>query len=138
MQNESNGNASDSPESKSLFDKVKEHKKEIIIVGVTVAAVVGVVLMTKNWDSIKRVVFSRDSRNTISKQKNNILMTTELINISITENVSIERAVDVSKHLRNLPVGWNASLSKIESAIEHGFILEEHQTWVENYTKICA
>lgn len=132
-------------ENKGFIDKVKvkikEHKTKIIIVGVTVVPVVGAVLITKNWDSIKRFVFSSDLKNNINKQKDIILMTTAPVNVSITENVtieSIERAVDVNKHIRNLPDGWNASLSKIESALEHGFILEEHQTWVDAYTKMSA
>jgi hypothetical protein len=134
-----------SEENKGFIDKVKvkikEHKTEIIIVGVTVVTVVGAVLITKNWDSIKRLVFASDLKNNINKQKDIILMTTAPVNVCITENVtieSIERAVDVNKHIRNLPEGWNASLSKIESALEHGFLLEEHQTWVDTYTKMCA
>lgn len=59
MQNESIRGVSGNPESKSFFDKIKEHKKEIIVAGITVAAVVGVILTTENWDFDKKVCFSR-------------------------------------------------------------------------------
>ncbi|MCL1857707.1 MAG: hypothetical protein FWF92_00535 [Oscillospiraceae bacterium] len=131
-----------SEENKRLYDrvkeKVKEHKTEIIIAGITVATIVGVVLLTENWDVIKKQVLISDVKNSIIKNKSIPSLTPTPININITNNVPVEKPVDVSKHLRNLPMGWNASLEKIKSALEHGFTLTENQTWVDNYTKMCA
>jgi len=118
--------------------KINEHKNEIIIVGVTVTAVVGTVLIMKNWESIKRFIFSSDLKSNIRKKKDIIRTKTAPISVGIKENVAVERVVDVSKHIRKLPDGCYASLKKIESALENGFMLEEHQTWVDTYTKICA
>ena len=38
-----------------------------------------------------------------------------------------------SKHIRNLPEGYNASAEKVATAEEHGFSLGEGQTWVDDY-----
>ena len=46
--------------------------------------------------------------------------------------------LSVKGHARNLPAGQNASAEKIEAAIKIGVVLEENQTYVEDYIKNCA
>lgn len=69
------------------------------------------------------------------------LMTSDLICSQQSEksdsevHEKAERAAhDVSEHVRNLPPGWNASLEKTETAVDHGYTLGPGQTWVESYT----
>lgn len=60
---------------------------------------------------------------------------------SLTEKaVGVVRQVSgepfgVCSHLRNLPKGRHASVEKILTAHEHGFDLEERQTWVRETVK---
>lgn len=124
-------------EKKSYFEKVKEHKTKIIIAGVTIASIAGVILLTKNWDIIKDktvTVFLKQG----AKIKVEGIPAVQTAVESVVEIEAIEKIVDVSKHLRTLPTGHNASLAKILTASENGFQLEIGQTWVEEYSKMCA
>lgn len=123
---------------KSFFEKVKEHKTEIIIAGVTIITIAGVVLIAKN-----RNLFS--DRNVAKLLKDGAKVNVDVIPhiAEATENTVIsiqsnERIIDVSKHIRNLPEGWKASSEKLDSAIKSGIALAANQTWVDSYSKLCA
>ena len=45
----------------------------------------------------------------------------------------IKHSHSVSEHIRNLPEGWKASRTKIETANNRGFKLNPGQTWVAEY-----
>ena len=48
-------------------------------------------------------------------------------------------AQEVRRHIRNLHEGWHASPEKLAAAREMGILLQEGQTWVDNYMKgVCA
>ena len=48
---------------------------------------------------------------------------------------SIGRTVQVSDHVRRLPVGWHASLRKIAEAAEKGVSLPDGCTYVDGYKR---
>ena len=60
-----------------------------------------------------------------------------LIEVPTESVVSINGGMefDVSKHIRNLTGGRFPSEEKVRTALENGFELGPHQTWVESYTK---
>jgi len=123
---------------KSFFEKVKEHKVEIIVGGITIVSVLGVVLIVKNWDTIKGQTvtsFFKDGTKANGDTIPSVAETIENTIISIQPN---GRVIDVSKHIRNLPDGWKASAEKMDSAIKSGIELGANQTWVEGYSKLCA
>lgn len=62
----------------------------------------------------------------------------EAIENAVSSIPSNGRVIDVSRHIRNLPEGWKASSEKLDSAIKAGIILGAHQTWVDDYSKLCA
>lgn len=123
---------------KSFFEKVKEHKTEIIIAGVTIISIAGIVLIAKN-----RNLFS--SHSVANLLKDGVKVNSDIIPqvAEVTKNAGISiqsnrRVIDVSKHIRNLPEGWKASSEKLDSAIKSGIMLGENQTWVDSYSKLCA
>lgn len=131
-------NRSTNQKKKSFFEKVKEHKTEIIIVGVFTITIAGLVLIAKNQNLLR-------SHNVTSILKDGAKINGDIIHhvTETIENAGISnppkgRIVDVSKHIRNLPEGWKASSEKLELAIKSGFVLGPNQTWVDSYSKLCA
>lgn len=131
-------------EHKGIIQWIKEHKKELIIAGVSIEALVLVVIGIKNKDAIKELWESL---------KNNAIQTSLKVSDAATEVVmeapieSFQNGVstiasnseaipfEVRRHIRNLPEGWHASPEKIEEALKNSIILMDGQTWVDGYMK---
>lgn len=124
-------------EKKSFFEKVKEHKTEIIIAGIAIVSIAGVILLTKNWDVVKGKTVTGLLKQG-AKIKADGIPAVQTVVENVVEIEVVEKIVDVSKHLRTLPTGHNASLAKMLTAVENGFQLEMGQTWVDTYSKMCA
>lgn len=124
-------------ESKHLFEKLKEHKAEIIAAGVTLITLAGVVIIAKKWNSIKEFT---GAGLLIEGPKASVSMASAstIVENSVTSNLSCNKIVDVSDHIRNLSEGRHASAEKLATAAEHGYNLLQNQTWVIPYTKKCA
>jgi hypothetical protein len=131
---------------------IKAHKKELIIAGISITAIIGVILGIRNRESIMRVWESL--RLAITKQPlkaaevKSMLSTTSapisvpVIDIVPATEITVIRTTgtaqshfDVSEHIRNLHDGWHTSVNKIATAVEHGYNLQPGQTWVDSYTK---
>ena len=124
-------------EKKHLIEKIKEHKTEIIATGVTLISLAGVILIAKNWESIKGLTVAGFLRKG-SEACISITPAATLIDSNVTSNLSCNKIVDVSDHIRNLSAGRHASAEKLATAAEHGYNLLPSQTWVIPYTKKCA
>ena len=128
------------------------HKKELIIAGISITAIIGVILGVKTRESIMR--FWESLSLSISKQPlkatggKSMLSTTSTpipvpvievfpaTEITVVRTIGIEKSpFNVSEHLRNLHEGWQASATKIATAAEHGIDLQPRQTWVDSFTK---
>ncbi len=133
-------------EKKTLVSWIKEHKKELIIAGVSVAGIIALIVGFKNQDQI--IAALESLKRTISKTPVSLntekvidIPTKAVIPIEITESsVSRSLPVDtvpfsVSSHIRNLHEGWSPSAEKIALAAERGYDLKKGQTWVEEYMK---
>lgn len=134
-------------ERKRLVQWIKAHKKELIIAGVSIAAVVGVVLLIRNrkalkayWSYLLGLIPKSETASTVSETS---VKAAEVVAKSAeackkaarTDNVI---PFEVAKHIRNLPDGWHASPGKIATALENGVTLHEGQTWVDTYWKGVA
>lgn len=124
-------------ERKSFFEKVKEHKTEIIIAGIAIVSIAGAIQLTKNWDIVKGKTVT-DLLKQGAKIKVDGTPAVQTIVENAVEIDSVKKIVDVNKHIRTLPTGNNASLAKLLTASENGFQLEMGQTWVDAYSKMCA
>ena len=121
-----------------LWQKVKKYKTEIIIVGGVIITIAGIVIITKNWDSIKKADITHLIKSRTKPEIKIIPISNEIVQNIIIESHNDVKCIDVCSHLRTLPDGWIASPEKVSSAIEYGFELAENQTWVSEYIKSCA
>ena len=123
-----------------------------LIAGVSIAAVIGVVLLIRNraalkayWEALLRATGKPGQSSAKAVEK--VVKTTETAR-ETTETVgkaaqTAAKAThtaevipfDVSKHIRNLPEGWHASPGKVATALETGIELLDGQTWVDSYWK---
>lgn len=133
-------------EKKTAVSWIKEHKKELIIAGVSLAGIIALIVGLKNQDQI--IVALELLKRMISKSSAS-LNTEKVIAIPVKAVAPIEiqecpvkhsipadtLPFSVSSHLRNLHEGWNPSAEKLALAAEHGYDLKKGQTWVEEYMK---
>ncbi len=126
-------------EKKTFVDWIKEHKKELILAGVSIASIITAIICVKNhtaleenWTNLRKLIEKTDVIPTSNEVANaDVISSKNIVEIS---NITNDRMPhDVSEHIRNLPDNWKASAEKIATAAEHGFNLQPGQTWVESY-----
>ena len=126
-------------EKSQVIQWIKGHKKQLLIAGLGIAALIAVILAIKNknalkafWSSIKKV--TETSAETITDTASAV---SEVSSDTSTALSNTEKCVpqEVGRHIRNLHEGGHASADKIALAKEHNIVLKEGQTWVEAYTK---
>jgi len=134
-------------ENKSFLNWIKEHRKGLIIAGVSLSAVAALIIGIKNreqlievWNSLKKLV-AKTPETSVTRRLPDLParpIETPIVTPEIPVNTLSKSEVvpfDVSSHIRNLHVGWKASTEKIAVAADHGYDLKPGQTWVEGYTK---
>lgn len=131
-------------EQRKLIRWIKEHKKMLIIAGISIASLIAIVLGIKNsesikalWSSLRKVTekaAAPATRVPPLRPVHPVVENTAAVAIQNSETIPF----DVAKHIRNLPDGWHASADKIATALENGFELAEGQTWVVDYMKGVA
>ena len=124
---------------------VKDHKKQLLIAGISVTAVIGIIIGLKNKEAIKELW--ENLVNSLSKTTEKL---PESITIVKTDPQVIEEVIPVrlytspqetfgvSQHIRNLSGGRHHSIEKAAEAAALGIDLLPHQTLVDTYTKFAA
>lgn len=144
-------------EKKSFITWVKEHKKQLVIAGVSITAIVLAILAVKNRETlIKLWAELKDAIMDITKSADKITVEStepsvkvgEVVNVvdvinpptlMVVDNTTIDKIpFGVQKHVRNLAPGYHPSPEKIATALENGIELLPNQTWVRDYTKGLA
>lgn len=129
---------------KGVIRWIKEHKKELIIAGISIGTLILIILGIKNrteiralWDSLRKVVKHPTVKVTETVTEVMVEMPKEPINEVITAVMSNSDTIpfEVSRHIRNLPDGWHASPEKVAEALKNNIILMDGQTWVDSYMK---
>ena len=132
-------------EQRKFVKWIKDHKKALIIAGISVATLIAVVLGIKKKEEIKAVWASL--RKVVEKPAAHMLKETSVTTAIETVCPVVEKAtavaaqhvdmlpIEVCRHIRNLPEGMHASLEKIAAALEQHIVLQDSQTWVETYMK---
>ena len=129
-------------ERKDLIQWIKEHKKQLIIAGISVGTLILIILGIKNQAEIKAVKNSLEEAVKLPTVKAaeeaaraaEKISTVPPLEIVTTAAINSD-PVAVSRHIRNLPEGWHASPEKIAEAVKHNIILNDGQTWVDSYVK---
>lgn len=131
-------------ERKGLICWIKEHKKELIIVGISIGTLVLIILGIKNrdtikavWDSLRKVVKHPTVKVTETVTKVAVEIPQEPVKEVVTAVASNFDSIpiEVSRHIRNLPDGWHASPEKVAEALKNNIVLMDGQTWVDSYMK---
>lgn len=137
---------------KGFLAWIKAHKKELVIAGISLTALIGIILCIKNCDSIDALWKSlsgaieksptetpKISQTTIEKIAQSSVTVTDVINSSeipvINTAMTYQNPFEVSDHIRNLHEGWRASAKKITEAEAMGIFLQPGQTLVDAYMK---
>ena len=137
---------------KGFLAWIKAHKKELVIAGISLTALIGIILCIKNRDSIEALWKSMNkaiekspanapeiSQTTIEKITQSSDVVADVINPTeipvINTAMTNQNHFEVSDHIRNLHEGWTASAKKIKEAETMGIILQSGQTLVDEYTK---
>ena len=117
---------------------VKDHKKQLLIAGISVTAVIGIIIGLKNKEAIKELW--ENLENSLSKTTEKL---PESITIVKTDPQLIEEVIPVrlytspqetfgvSQHIRNLSGGRHHSIEKAAEAAALGIDLLPHQTLVD-------
>ena len=120
----------------------RTRKKVLITCGIVAGALGGYALYmnrsaigTFTGEQLARMASLTDTmpKETVCQASSEALMLVESTDVQeITEMV---QSINVTEHILNLSGGKTPSLQKVATALEHNFVLGEHQTWVESYTK---
>lgn len=139
-------------EKKSFLKWIKAHRRELIITGISVTALIAIVLGANNVEILKALLKSLREKisnptsvtvpqipaTVVIEQAPTIISSSTPTDTLLLSSKADSLPFEVQKHIRNLPEGWHASAEKIATALDNGIILEAGQTWVENYMKGAA
>ncbi|MBR6632961.1 MAG: hypothetical protein IKL05_01520 [Clostridia bacterium] len=123
---------------------IKTHKKQLIISGISVAAVICIVLSIKNKNAL--IEFLASIEKSTKKSSHSIPSINPSADNDITAlEITVPRTytapnhtVDVPQHIRKLPEGRHHSAKKAEQAAKLGIFLLSNETIVDHYCKNCA
>ncbi len=131
-------------EQNQMIQWIKAHKKQLILAGIGIAALIALVLGIKNketlkalWTALKGAVEPTAEAVSDAAATTVTEIPTETPALLLGNDPCIPQ--EVRRHIRNLHKGRHASPEKQAAAREMGIILQEGQTWVDNYMKgVCA
>ena len=131
---------------KHIFvDWIKAHKKQLLIAGISVKAIIGIIIGLKNKEAIRELWAVLE--NSLSKTPEKLPESITIVQTAppVIEEVipvrlytSPQEPFDVSQHIRNLSGGRHHSIEKAAEAVALGIDLLPHQTLVDTYTKCVA
>lgn len=139
-------------EKKGFIEWIRANKKELMIAGICIMAIIATVLLCSNresiialWDKLKKTLKKSPVNKLAEISMGSIVDATNPTAVNAVEVVvepvaNVVRSLpqnpfEVTAHIRNLPEGWCASADKIATAAEHGYELLQGQTWVKGYIK---
>ena len=124
---------------------IKLHKKQLAFVGLSSAAIVGLILGAKNKDILMELWMSliekvgEEPAKIISPSLNEDAFISVVTPANPTRTyTSPKEPVHVDQFIRRLPIGWHHSEEKAAEARALGIQLLPHQTLVNSYTKYAA
>lgn len=132
-------------EKKDFITWLKAHKKQLIIAGVSVVAVIALVLGIKNKEMLKELLLTLECRckkaDIPQKTSSNAVEVFEIVPMVETatrQYTPCSTSFDVNSHIRLLPEGSHHSMEKAAEAFAAGIELLPNQTIVDGYVKGAA
>ena len=134
------------PENKKGFLAwIKEHKKQLILAGISITTIVGIILSIKNGDTLLELWTLLSER--VKKVHEAPALSAHVLQISVLELEAAaskrsytppSEAFDVNGHIRTMVAGRHHSAEKAAEAVALGIKLLPNQTLVSPYTKCAA
>lgn len=128
-----------------LIAWVKSNKRQLALAGVSVTAVIGIILGLRNKDACLDLWTSLSERVTKASVEmpapgSIVKETIPVLEAGISKRSYTlpTEAFDVSRHIRTMAEGWHHSSEKAIEAMELGIDLLPNQTIVGPYTKGAA
>lgn len=128
-----------------IISWVKEHKKQLLLAGISITSVIGIIIGLKNkdaimelWNYLKRSLISEPGEHIISLNSVEAASSVAEEAAQIRSYTSPQKPFDVNQHIRNLSGGRHHSSEKAAEAAVLGIVLLPHQTIVDTYTKNAA
>lgn len=124
---------------------VKQHKKQLILAGISISVVIGIILGARNKDVLEELwaILKKSAKSesqpefkTISHTQT-VLPENEVL-ISPRNYTLPQEPVNVCMHIRTLTDGRVHSAAKAAEAEALGILLLPNQTLVDPYTKYAA
>lgn len=124
---------------------VKAHKKQLLLAGISVTAIIGVIIGLKNketimdlWDSLEKSITKAPEK--MPESLNMAQVTSPILEEVIPSRsyTSLQEAFGVGPNIRNLSGGRHHSAEKAAEAASLGIFLLLNQTLVDGYTKYAA
>ena len=120
---------------KDFIAWVKAHKKQLIVAGISITAIIGVILGIKNKETIDELWKAlKDSLKKTTPTIQTDLQPLENV-IPFRQYTLPQEPVDVVQHIRTLSEGRHHSAKKAAEAAALGITLLPNQTLVDKYTK---
>ena len=117
---------------------IKAHRKELIVAGFGIAFIVAMGIKNRKnmeafFESLKAMINKTPKSVCEPTKTASVIKSSTPIIAEISIDTQKRIPHNVSEHLRDLPKGWKPSAEKVATAAEHGFKLNQGQTWVEKY-----
>lgn len=114
---------------------VKAHKKQLIVAGISITAIIGVILGIKNKETLDELWEAlKDSLKKTTPTIQTDLQPLENV-IPFRQYTLPQEPVDVVQHIRTLSEGRHHSAKKAAEAAVLGITLLPNQTLVDKHTK---
>lgn len=123
---------------KNLFEKIKHHKKEIIITSVLLGTAIAGILIHKRMSPKEITIIKENIPRTLNNHKELPSLESKLPTASNIIEFSLGKTSHVPGHPRNLPLGQKPSEKQLEIARNLGVTLAENQTYVTDYSRKTA
>ena len=120
---------------KGFIAWVKAHKKQLIVAGISITAIMGVILGIKNKENLDELWEAlKDSLKKTTPTIQTDLQPLENV-IPFRQYTLPQEPVDVVQHIRTLSEGRHHSAKKAAEAAALGITLLPNQTLVDKHTK---
>ena len=124
---------------KNFIAWVKAHKKQLVLAGGGIATIIAAILGIKNKGAIEALRISLEEN--IKKVSSEITPVTTPILKAVTSTRAYTlptEMINVSGHIRTMPVGKHHSVKKAIEAASMGITLLPNQTLVDSYSKYAS
>ena len=129
---------------KRIIAWVNAHRKQLLLAGISVVAIIGIILCIKNREKLAELLVTLENSIKNSPMKNTVTASVPQVAEPVTEVVQSPRTYtspqipfDVSQHIRTMSDGRHHSTQKADEAAALSIFLLPNQTLVDTYTK-CA